>query len=146
MEARAGVLGTAQDESGGRAQPLDPTPSTMGREFDRHHLPTWRPEPPFLPGRIAEPARPRAPAGVYPSCNSPKRKPGKKTAPGACPETGARAEVEYTRPPSLSTPPATANASGRPRLWVRAARWCELAPGVAGPVAGGRERQQAEGE
>jgi hypothetical protein len=27
----------------------------MGREFDRHHLPRWRPEPPFLPGRIAEP-------------------------------------------------------------------------------------------
>jgi hypothetical protein len=27
----------------------------MGWEFDRHHLPRWRPEPPFLPGRIAEP-------------------------------------------------------------------------------------------
>jgi len=53
--ARAGVLGTAQNENGGRAQPLTPTPSTMGREFDRHHLPRWRPEPPFLPGRIAVP-------------------------------------------------------------------------------------------
>jgi hypothetical protein len=27
----------------------------MGRELDRHHLSRWRPEPPFLPGRIAEP-------------------------------------------------------------------------------------------
>ena len=44
-----------RNSSGGRAQPLHPTPSTMGREFDRHHLPSWRPEPPFLPGRIAEP-------------------------------------------------------------------------------------------
>jgi hypothetical protein len=34
---------------------LGPNPSTMGWEFDRHHLPSWRPEPPFLPGRIAEP-------------------------------------------------------------------------------------------
>ena len=34
---------------------MTPTPSTMGREFDRHHLPRWRPEPPFLPGRIAKP-------------------------------------------------------------------------------------------
>jgi hypothetical protein len=44
-----------RNERGGRAQPLTPTPSTMGRKFDRHHLPSWRPEPPFLPGRIAEP-------------------------------------------------------------------------------------------
>jgi hypothetical protein len=27
----------------------------MGWEFDRHHLPRWRPEPPLLPGRITEP-------------------------------------------------------------------------------------------
>src|SRR5918993_1256677 len=27
----------------------------MGRAFDRHHLPRWRPEPPLLPGRTAEP-------------------------------------------------------------------------------------------
>jgi hypothetical protein len=77
-QARAGVLETAQNESGGRAQPLTPTPSTMGREFDRHHLPRWRPEPPFLPGRITEPARPRAPGAAYPSSNSPKREPSKE--------------------------------------------------------------------
>ena len=35
----------------------------MGREFDRHHLPRWRPEPPFLPGRTAEPEAPGARSG-----------------------------------------------------------------------------------
>ena len=67
-----------RNESGGRAQPFDPTPSTMGREFDRHHLPRWRPEPPFLPGRIAEPVEAPAPGAAYPSSNSPKREPSKE--------------------------------------------------------------------
>jgi hypothetical protein len=50
----------------------------MGWEFDRHHLPRWRPEPPFLPGRIANPSRPQAPGAVYPSSNSPKREPSEE--------------------------------------------------------------------
>ena len=64
-------------ESGGRAQPLHPTPSTMCREFDRRHLPRWRPEPPF--SRVGPPnPRPQAPGAAYPSSNSPKREPSKE--------------------------------------------------------------------
>jgi hypothetical protein len=36
----------------------------MGREFDRHHLPRRRPEPPFLPGRTAEPEAQGAESGL----------------------------------------------------------------------------------
>jgi hypothetical protein len=60
---------------------LDPTPSTMGREFDRHHLPRWRPEPPLLPGRIAEPVE--APGAR-----------GRPTHPATVP-SGSRAKEKY---------------------------------------------------
>jgi hypothetical protein len=63
-EARAGVFERPRNENGGRAKTLTPTPSTMGLEFDRHHLPRWRPEPPFLPGRTAEPEAPGARSGL----------------------------------------------------------------------------------
>ena len=107
-----------RNESGGRAQPLHPTPSTMGWEFDRHHLPSWRPEPPFLPGRIAKPSRPRAPGAAYPSSNRPKREPSKEKykeplavlAVGRLRSrhwSGARSCSASTWPPSASWPPTS---------------------------------------
>jgi hypothetical protein len=115
---------------------LDPTPSTMGREFDRHHLPRWRPEPPFLPGRIAEPARPRAPGAGLPILHQPQAEAGQEDGPRCCPETGTRRRGGGTpgRPPS--TPSATANASGRPPAIVRAARWLSASAGRGGPGSG----------
>jgi hypothetical protein len=73
---------------------------------------------------------------VYPSSNSPKRKPGKKTAPGAALKRGPGAEVEVHPAAPPSTPSATANASGRPPAIVRAARWLSASAGRGGPGSG----------
>ena len=64
---------------------MDPTPSTMGREFDRHHLPTWRPEPPFLPGRIAEPVEAPGASRSLPILHQPQAEAGQEDGPGCLP-------------------------------------------------------------
>jgi hypothetical protein len=63
------------------AQLLGPTLSTMGREFDRHHLPSWRPEPPFLPGRIAEPVEAPGARSGLPILQQPQAKAGQPGGP-----------------------------------------------------------------
>jgi hypothetical protein len=50
----------------------------MGRKFDRHHLPSWRPEPPFLPGRIAEPVEAPGARSGLPILQQSKREPSKE--------------------------------------------------------------------
>ena len=123
--------GTAQNDGGGRAQPLDPTPppwagssigttSPGGAQSRR----SSRVEPPN--------PRPRAPGAVYPSSNSPKRKPSKKTAPVPALKRGPGAEVEV-QPAALPLDPL-------PQPLMPAG-----GPGRSDPQAGGAGRPQGPG-
>ena len=67
---------------------MDPTPSTMGREFDRHHPPQAAPRAAVAPGRIGEPVEAPGARSGLPILHQPQAEAGQNKASGACPETG----------------------------------------------------------